>query len=70
MLAVNGFNLSMEDTRESTNRLCRTCPNDADTIQLKSPTPEYNVVYFQRGKQSRIFGEISLLPDAEDAHKC
>ena len=46
------------------------CPNDADTIQLKSPTPEYNVVYFQRGKQSRIFGEISLLPDAEDAHKC
>lgn len=37
MLAINGFNLSMEDTRESTNRLCGTCPNDADTIQLKFP---------------------------------
>ena len=37
VLAVNSFNLSMEDTRESTNRLCRTCSNDADTIQLKFP---------------------------------
>lgn len=68
MLAVNSFNLSMEDTRESTD--------SAGPVQMmqtpfssNSPTPEYSAVYSQRGKQSRIFGEISLLPDAENARK-
>lgn len=57
---LNGFAPGLEATVASAgNKLGRTRPSDEDTVQCEFPDPRVSAVYFQRSRQSRIFGEIS-----------